>query len=367
MDKDGTIEIFDLMGFHPETREELQPITPEIVGVWKAQNERREADKLRRPPQRIDDPESFAFFDALTGNPRVWYWRGPNGEYEFYDNPGYHPRTGEQLTVITREAIAAWKRDIETAKRKQIETREREERDRQHALEQQSKKAEQEERDRQYALEQERQKQEKFAAQQEHERQAGTLCDQTAANPSDVRKPADVAGISYNDLKTNAQAAVEACAIAMRGYPAEVRYRYEYARALEIDEPQKALELHMQLVQEGYLASYDNAGSILIGTYKNVPKAIKYFKEGAQRGDPDSMLSLADLIDKHIVPENNPVAARYALLSRAAQLGHAGAQRFLDQERVEFQQLQRQREFQQQQQQLMLQMFGTIMQGIPHH
>ena len=27
-DKDGTVEIFDLMGFHPETREELQPITP---------------------------------------------------------------------------------------------------------------------------------------------------------------------------------------------------------------------------------------------------------------------------------------------------------------------------------------------------
>jgi hypothetical protein len=79
-DQDGTIEIFDLMGFHPETRVELQPVTPEIVDVWKAQNKRREADKLRRPPQEIDDPEKFAFFNALTGETRVWYWRGTNGE-----------------------------------------------------------------------------------------------------------------------------------------------------------------------------------------------------------------------------------------------------------------------------------------------
>jgi len=164
-DKDGTVEIFDLMGFHSETGLELLPVTPEIVDVWKDQNRRREAQS----PQQVN-PETFAFFDALTGKPRVWYWRGPNGEYEFYDNPGFHPRTGEPLAVITREAIAVWKQDIETAKRKEIERREREERDRQHALEQQRKQAEQEERDRQHALEQERHKQEELAAEQERER-----------------------------------------------------------------------------------------------------------------------------------------------------------------------------------------------------
>jgi TPR repeat protein len=187
-----------------------------------------------------------------------------------------------------------------------------------------------------------------------------------AANPSDARKPADVFGTRYDDLKTNAKAAVEACVLAMGVYPAEIRYRYQYARALEIDEPQKAIELHTQLVHDGYLASYDNAGSLLISAYKNIPEAIKYFKEGARRGDPDSMVSLADLIDRHYVPENDPVAARFVLLSRAAQLGHPGAQLAVERERIKFQQVQQQREFQQQQGQLMMQMFGTVLQRLAH-
>jgi hypothetical protein len=73
------------------------------------------------------------------------------------------------------------------------------------------------------------------------------------------------------------------------------------------------------------------------------------------------MVSLAGLIEKHYVFENNPEAARFALLTRAAQLGHSGAQLFLERERFKFQQLQQQREFQQQQQQLMLQMFGRVL------
>ena len=45
----------------------------------------------------------------------------------------------------------------------------------------------------------------------------------------------------------------------MRVNPEEIRYRYQYARALEIDDPKKALK-----IPDGYVASYDNAGSILI-------------------------------------------------------------------------------------------------------
>jgi len=189
-------------------------------------------------------------------------------------------------------------------------------------------------------------------------------CDQMAANPSDVRKPGDVAGVPYNDLKTNAEAAADTCALAMKVNPEELRYRYQYARALEIDDPKKALKIHEQLIHDGYLASYDNAGSILIGTYKNIPEAIKYFNEGVRRGDPDSMVSLASLIDQHYVFKNNPAEAKYALLTRAAELGHPGAKLAIEREREKFQELQQQREFQQQQQQLMLQLFGHFMQGI---
>ncbi len=278
----------------------------------------------------------------------MWYWRGPNGEYEFYDNPGFHPRTGEALAVITSEAIASWK---ESMKQSQLE-----EAKRRAALER-----EQRARQEQQEIEEQRR-----AAEQEREQQAIASCDQMAANPADVRKPADVPGAPYDALKANSKAAAEACALAMKVNPGEIRYRYQYARSLEIDDPRRAFKIHEQLVREGYLASYDNAGSILIDTYKNIPEEIKYFKEGTRRGDPDSMVSLAGLIERHYVIENNPEAVRYALLSRAAELGHPGAQLALEKEREKFQELQQQRQFQQQQQQLILQLLGTIVQGIPH-
>jgi hypothetical protein len=53
VDRGGTIEIFDLMGYHPETSEELLPVTPEIVDRWKAQ----QAKYARKPPDRVD-PDS---------------------------------------------------------------------------------------------------------------------------------------------------------------------------------------------------------------------------------------------------------------------------------------------------------------------
>ena len=40
VDHGGTIEIFDLLGYHPETSEELAShVPPEIVDRWKAQQE----------------------------------------------------------------------------------------------------------------------------------------------------------------------------------------------------------------------------------------------------------------------------------------------------------------------------------------
>jgi len=34
---DGNVQLFDLMGFHPETGEELQSVTSEVVALWKKQ------------------------------------------------------------------------------------------------------------------------------------------------------------------------------------------------------------------------------------------------------------------------------------------------------------------------------------------
>ena len=91
----GEIEIFDLMGFHPETGEELVPITKEVVSLWQEQSK-------RRPPRQVD-LKSHELFDPLSGESRVWFWRSDEGKYEFYDNDGYHPRTGERLISLTKD------------------------------------------------------------------------------------------------------------------------------------------------------------------------------------------------------------------------------------------------------------------------
>jgi hypothetical protein len=98
VDHGGTIEIFDLMGYHPETSEELLPVTPEIVDRWKAQ----QRQYARKPPDRVD-PDSYPFFDPKTGRPNVWYSPGESGALEFFNGPGFHPRTGKALTEITQE------------------------------------------------------------------------------------------------------------------------------------------------------------------------------------------------------------------------------------------------------------------------
>ena len=47
----------------------------------------------------IVDVQKFAPFDPVNGRARIWYWKAANGEYEFYDNRGFHPRTGEPLAA----------------------------------------------------------------------------------------------------------------------------------------------------------------------------------------------------------------------------------------------------------------------------
>ena len=63
----GDIELFDLMGFHPNSGEELVPVTREVAALWKERSQ-------RQPPKRIDEAK-HELFDPLTGEARVWYWR----------------------------------------------------------------------------------------------------------------------------------------------------------------------------------------------------------------------------------------------------------------------------------------------------
>ena len=114
-----TIEIFDLMGYHPETSEELLPATPEIVDRWKAKQELFN----RKPPLPVD-PALQPWFDVKTGRPNIWHTRPEDGALEFFDSPGFHPRTGKALIEITQdfaEKLQKQADDLAREKQKQVD------------------------------------------------------------------------------------------------------------------------------------------------------------------------------------------------------------------------------------------------------
>jgi hypothetical protein len=103
---DHTIALFDLMGFNPDTGDELVPITHDVVETWKKQ----EGGRQRRVPKLISDPDKYVFFDPRNGEARAWYWSSADGRYEFYDSPGFRPQTGDELQIVTREVHGQWEK-----------------------------------------------------------------------------------------------------------------------------------------------------------------------------------------------------------------------------------------------------------------
>jgi TPR repeat protein len=253
----------------------------------------------------------------------VWYWHSHSGDWEFYDNPGFQPRTGDPLQIITRDAIAKWQ--------------------------------------------EERTKHEQALQAQETRREAAALCDELAANPNDRRRTS--AGVPYEELKMRADEAVEACANAADANPKQLRFQYQLARALEFVNRAKALEIHGRLVKAKYPAAYDNMGWLIYADKKNPSQAVKYFRMGVELGDPDSMVSLADMIDRAVYSPPNAPFVKLSLYKRAAQLGHQGAAQAYEIEMQRQQQLQQQLQqrqlTEQEMQRRMIEAFGMILRSIP--
>lgn len=339
-DTQGQIKLFDLIGFDPDSGQELLPVTTKIVASWKKQVEAAK----RGPPVQID-PEKYSFFDTISGEPRVWYWHGGAGEWEFYNNPGFRS-TGETLKIISQDVIDAWRHELADAKKRAAE------------------QAAQTERDRLAAEEAEKTKQAAEAEQQRKLQQAGENCDRAAANPTDSNRPNYIVGVEYNDLKANARSAADACALAVKAYPDQPRYRYNLARALEFINPEQAINIYADLVNQHYVAAYDNYGGLLWRERKDLPAAIKQYEIGVRLGDPGAMMSLAYLIKRHLYSVPDPIAARQALLTKAAQAGQKGAQEMLDQDQQEFQARALQQQNQQIQQQMMMNLFGAVARGM---
>lgn len=322
--RDGSIDIFDLMGFHPETGDELRPVDKEVVAAWKE----AAASKTARPakaPQRVE-PRGYAFFDPMSGQPRAWYSRSADGAYEFFDAPGFHPQTGEPLTVISREVLDQWRKDEEASarKRSEDETRQQEER--------------------------------RLAAERsERDRRSGELCDEMAGNPTDPRSGGR--GAPYEILKLNAKEAADVCFTAVTRYPTEVRYQYQYARAVQFIDKQKSFELQKKVAAQRYPSSFDNLGWLYIVIYKDYGEGVRQFKIGSDLGDPDSMVSLAEMIDRGYYLSRDSITEKMELYRRAKDLGHPAGRIAYDRALAD---LREQQEQEYRQQEVQKQMIGIV-------
>lgn len=111
------IRTFDAAGIDPVYGIPLKPCTfDQIVAL-------RQRQKGFSGPQalQIENPRRFEFFDTITGKPRVWFYKSPDGGYEFYDRPGKHPGTGEDLRPVDREVMQELVRLQELARAQRTE------------------------------------------------------------------------------------------------------------------------------------------------------------------------------------------------------------------------------------------------------
>lgn len=352
--QDGRIDLFDLMGNHPETAGELLPVNSEAVEAWKAYRASRKPKPVRIP-QPVD-PTNYKFFDPVTGEALSWFSKDLSGNYAFFDAPGFHPITRQALMEVTPDVVAAWRQELDAREaRRAREVLERQAEERRKA-EEEARRA----REAQIAEERRRREEEERLA---REAAVGGRCDELAANPGDLKRMAP--GVPFTQLRLNGREAVEACAAAIKKYPDELRFHYQYARALQTYDKHKAFELQKRNAEKGYPAAYDNLGWLYIDLFQNYADGTKAFQRGTNLGDPDSMVSLAELILKGRVPVSDPSAQALRLLQRASSLGHEGAtfayEQLAEATRQEAGRLETERMTQLQ----MMQVFQSIFQSMP--
>lgn len=110
------VKFYDKPGVDPIYGITLQQVTPEIIKNLKL-IEKGEFNPI--------DPDTATFFNPITGEVKVWYFRYADGIYEFYDKPGYHPITGKALKPVTHQVLSEWKafkeQQTEIEKQRKIE------------------------------------------------------------------------------------------------------------------------------------------------------------------------------------------------------------------------------------------------------
>ena len=95
----GDIVLYDSPGFDASLGVQKRPVTEQICRIRKAQK------RGTRPHEITDDPRYVKFFDPVTGQPRIWYVKAPDGRIDLFDAEGTHPTLGEPLAPITKDII----------------------------------------------------------------------------------------------------------------------------------------------------------------------------------------------------------------------------------------------------------------------
>lgn len=134
------IRFFDSPGYDPKYGIQLKPVTPNIIA---------NLEKLKRgmQPKRLafHSLDEIEFFDRITGENKVWYYKDSSGNYELFDSPGIHPTYGEMLKPIKREILLNIKTKLEKdAMRSQEEAERQEKLRREEAIRRAEKQAAQE-------------------------------------------------------------------------------------------------------------------------------------------------------------------------------------------------------------------------------
>lgn len=159
--------------------------------------------------------------------------------------------------------------------------------------------------------------------------EAALQCDLLAANPFDRNRSPDTPGVTMPMLRANAAAAIAACKQASEALPMQLRFTYQHARALQNTDPDQAFQLFAALARQRYPAAFDNMAWIILSRGGDRNQAAQLLREGAAMGDPDASFTLGMLIKDGAVPAR-PGENPQALLQRAAQQGHQGAQAVLN-------------------------------------
>jgi len=94
----------DRPGVDPRTGAAFLPVTPDVLPKLE-RFERGEFDPV--------DPDRVDWFNPITGEVQLWYYRRPDGTYEYYEYAGHHPGSRTPLQPVT----PALKEEHEAAKR----------------------------------------------------------------------------------------------------------------------------------------------------------------------------------------------------------------------------------------------------------